>query len=131
MTEVILQPLKSFPVTVCGVTLYLSAYKTAGTCVLKEQCTADNLAAVTASFPKGTRLTMEGKLAPAQDAAAVTAALAKQLNDGTQEDVTVRGLVFSQARLCGYTVSENRTDTAVTLVFYTAASPTLAQEDDA
>ena len=127
MTEVILQPLKSFPVRVCGVTLYLSAYKTVGACVLKEQCTADNLAAVTASFPKGTRLTMEGKLAPKQDAAAVTAALAKQLNDAVQEDVAVRGLVFPQARLCGYTVSENQTDTAVTLMFYTADAPELAE----
>lgn len=128
MTEMILQPLKCCPVEIGGVKLYLSGWKTAGVRVLKEQCTAGNAAAVTASYPKGTRLTMEGKLAPAQDAAMVTAALAKRLNDDTQEDVTVQGLVFPAARLCAYTVTEGRGVSEVTLQFYTEQIPAMAEE---
>lgn len=129
MTEVILQPPKGFPVTVGGIALYLSSYKIVGVCVLREQCTADNLAGVTASYPKGTRLTMQGRLAPSEDPSAVTAALAQRLADGTLEDVRVKGLVLAQARLCGYTVTEGQNVPEVTLLFYTAQTPALAEGD--
>ncbi len=128
MTEVILQPPKGFPVTVGGITLYLSSYKIVGVCVLKEQCTADNLAGVTASYPKGTRLTMQGKLAPSENSSAVTAVLAQRLADGSLEDVNVQGLVFTQARLCGYTITEGQSAPEVILQFYTAKTPTLAED---
>lgn len=129
MTELMLHPVKGYPVTAGGTVLYLSAWKTAGTCVIRERCTAAGSAGVTASFPKGTRLTMEGKLAPTENAALVTAALAKRLHDGTQEDVTVEGIVFPQARLCGYTVSAGQQETELILVFYTAQPPVEVTDD--
>lgn len=123
MTELKLRPIRRFPVTIGGITLYLSSCRTVGASVLREQCTADNTAAVTASYPKGTRVTLEGWLAPMQDAAAVIAALAARLSDASEEDVTVCGLCFQSARLCGYSVNENQEHTAVTLTFYTLLAP--------
>lgn len=130
MTELKLRPIRRFPVTIGGITLYLSSCRTVGVSVLREQCTADNLAAVTASYPKGTRVTLEGWLAPAQDAQAVIAALAARLFDASEEDVTVRGLCFQNARLCGYTVNENQEHTAVTLTLYTPLAPVLAEVEE-
>ena len=123
MTELKLRPIRRFPVTVGGITLYLSSCRTVGTSVLREQCTADNTAAVTASCPKGTRVTLEGWLAPAQDAQTVIAALAARLFDVSEEDMTVCGLCFQNARLCAYTVNENQEHTAVTLTFYSPLAP--------
>lgn len=127
MTEVFLQPPKGYPVTVGGITLYLAAYKTVGACLIREQGTADGVTEIAALYPKGTRLTLEGTLPPQADAAAVTAALAKRMQDGTQEDVTVQGLVYAAARLCGYTVSEGQENAKVTLQFYTVQAPALAE----
>lgn len=130
MTELKLRPIRRFPVTIGGITLYLSSCRTVGVSVIREQCTADNTAAVTASYPKGTRVTLEGWLAPAQDAQAVIAALAARLFDASEEDVTVRGLCFQKARLCGYTVNENQEHTAVTLTLYTPLAPVLAEVEE-
>ncbi len=127
MTEVLTQPVKGYPVTVGGITLYLSGYKTVGACLIREQGTADGITEIAALYPKGTRLTMEGTLPPQEDAAAVTAALAQRLQDGTQEMVTVQGLVYAAARLCGYTVAEGQEAARVTLQFYTAQMPVLAE----
>lgn len=123
MTAVMLHPVVSHPVTVGDVTLYLSGWKCTGAAVIREQCTADGTAGVTAGYPKGTRLSMEGKLPPAADAAAVTAALAKRLHDGTRENITVGGLCFADARLCGYTVQAGRGAADVTLLFYAPDAP--------
>ncbi len=130
MTELKLRSLRRFPVTIGGITICLSSCRTVGVCVLREQCMADNTAAVTAAYPKGTRVTLEGWLAPAQDTAAVTAALAQRLFDGTQEDVSVCGLLFQGARLCSYAVHENQEHTAVTLTFYTASSPAKTEVEE-
>lgn len=123
MTAVMLHPVVSHPVTVGDVTLYLSGWKCTGAAVIREQCTADGTAGVTAGYPKGTRLSMEGKLPSAADAAAVTAALAKRLHDGTTENITVGGLCFADARLCGYTVQAGRGAADVTLLFYAPDAP--------
>lgn len=131
MTETILQPVKGYPVTAGGLQLYLRSWKTVGACVLREQCTADGTAGVTASFPKGTRLSLEGKLAPCEDTSAVTAALAQRLYDGTEEDVLVEGLCFSAARLCAYTVGAGQGAAEVTLQFYTASPPAAVGSEDA
>lgn len=128
MTKMILQPVKCYPVAVGGVRLYLSAWKTSGVRVLKEEYTSGGAAGVTASYPKGTRLTLEGKLAPMQDTAAVTAELAGRLAAGTQEEITVHGLCFSGARLCAYTVTEGQGAAEVMLQFHTASCPVLTQE---
>lgn len=131
MTAVMLHPVLSHPVTVGDVTLYLSGWKCTGAAVIREQCTADGTAGVTAGYPKGTRLSMEGKLPPAADAAAVTAALAKRLHDGTMETITVGGLCFADARLCGYTVQAGRGAADVTLLFYAADAPEREAAGDA
>lgn len=130
MTELQLRSLRRFPVTIGGITLCMSSCRTVGVSVIREQCTADNLAAVTASYPKGTRVTLEGWLAPAQDVQAVIAALAARLFDAVEEDVTVRGLCFQNARLCAYTVNENQEHTAVTLTFYSPLAPVLAEVEE-
>ncbi len=131
MTAVMLHPVVSHPVRVGDVTLYLSGWKCVGAAVIREQCTADGTAGVTASYPKGTRLSMEGKLPPAADAAAVTAALAKRLHDGTMENITVGGLCFADARLCGYTVQAGQGTADVTLLFYAPDAPEKEAAEDA
>lgn len=131
MTELTLRTMRRFPVTVGGITLLLSSCKTVGAMVLREQCTADHTAAVTASYPKGTRITLEGWLAPAQDVSAVIAALAARLSEESTEDVTVRGLCYRSARLCGYTLHETQEHTAVTLVLYTPLAPVCAEVEEA
>lgn len=129
MTETILQPMQCCPVEIGGVKLYLSGWKTTGVRMLKEQCTFGNAAAVTASYSKGTRLTMEGRISPKQDAALVTAALAKRLYDGTQEDVQVQGLVFPASQLCAYTLTQKDNTAELTLQFCTSEVPVMAQEE--
>ncbi len=127
MTEVILQPMQCCPVEIGGVRLYLSKWKMTGVRVLREQCHSGNAAAVTASYPKGTRLTMEGKLAPRQGAASVTAALAKRLSEGTKEDVQVQGLTFPAAVLCAYTLTQDGSAVEVMLQFYTEQVPMMTE----
>lgn len=105
------------------VTLCLQAYEVKGQTVLTERVTADNLPAVTASYPKGTRLTLRGGISALEDAAAVTAVLAQYLQEGTVQDITVGTLQFPAARLVGYAVSEADGDAQVQLQFYCAAVP--------
>ncbi len=131
MMEVILQAVRSYPVEIGGVVLHLSAWKAVGMQVLSEQGTAAGETILTASHPRGTRLTLEGKLAPAQDAGVVTAVLAAQLQSGVQEDVQLRGLVFPAARLCGYTISEAQGAAELTLQLYTLQCPVRAEEGTA
>ncbi len=105
------------------VTLCLQAYEVKGQTVLTERVTADNLPAVTASYPKGTRLTLRGGLSASEDTAAVTAVLAQYLQEGTVQDIFIGALQFPAARLVGYAVSETDGDTQAQLQFYCAAIP--------
>ncbi|MBE6849617.1 MAG: hypothetical protein E7502_06935 [Ruminococcus sp.] len=125
MTTLHLQPVRSYPVQIGNVTLYLSGWKLQGVRVLREDCTANGTAGVTASYPKGARLTLTGKLA--QDAAPVTATLAEYLASGTQLDITVQGLCVPAARLCQYAVTQGQDAADVTLQLHTTAQPVMQE----
>lgn len=129
MSQVFLRAKKCYPVQFGEISLCMASCKVVGACVLTERATASNHAAVTASWPKGTRLTLQGKLAPEQSVSGVIAVLAQYLQDGTGQDVTVDGLVFADARLTAYTVSDGQETAEVMLQLYTAAVPVLAGSD--
>ncbi len=112
-----------YPVQFGEVSLVLYAYEVQGRTELTERVTADSLPAVTASFPKGTRLTLRGSLPAAADAAAVTAVLAQYLQAGTAQDILLGTLRFASARLCGYTVSGENGTVKAQLQFYCPSVP--------
>ena len=58
-----LKGLQDFAVTVGTVTLHLDEYCITGGALLRESGNAEGSAAVTALYPKGTRLKLKGKLA--------------------------------------------------------------------
>ncbi len=125
MSGVVIYARKGYPAAFGTVQLTLQAYEVKGSCVLTERGTADGLPALTASYSRGTRLTLRGSLSPVQSAAEVTAALAKELRDGTARNMTVEGLVFFGARLCAYQVSDEGERARAELQFYTASVPVM------
>lgn len=109
-----------YTVTFGDVTLHLSDYQLTGGCLLREQGTSGGTAAVTALYPKGTRIALTGRLVPTQELLSQTGtALDAALRSGTEVSVTLGSLVCKNLRLIGYTLKPGETAAEVKLVFYT------------
>jgi hypothetical protein len=130
MSSISLHSLQSYPVTVNGLTLLLSGWQAVGSCVLREEGTAEGNAALTSAYPKGTRLTLRGKLTPVTTGVRAAAAFAEMLQNGTVQDVTVQTLCFPAARLCGYTVREEQELPEAVLVFFVSDTPVLTEKGE-
>ena len=125
-----LRSTQDFAVTFGTLTLHLSEYQITGGCLLREQGTADGDAAVSAFYPKGTRITLKGKLAPPYtETAAVSAALDAAVRSGITRTVYLNTLRCQGMRLIGYTVGLRDITAEVTLVFLTQ-TPLDTGEDD-
>ena len=62
--NLVLQSLRSFPVTIGELTLYLSEYQISETATLKESGTAGGSLVLSGCWPKGSRISLKGKLSP-------------------------------------------------------------------
>lgn len=115
-----LQGNSRFDVVFGTIVLHMQEYQITGGCLLHEQGTAEGDAAVTAVYPKGTRIILKGKVASwVPEPAAVGAALDAAVRSGLPRDVTLGTLVCSDLRLIGYTLGLHDVVSEVTLVFYT------------
>lgn len=120
---------KSIPLTFGELTIYLGDYAVTGVRQLVEAGTTEGSPAVTASWQKGTRITLTGTLPPDMAESRAAAALSQALRDGTAHNMAVDGIKIPAAVLCQYALKTGRTGTAVTLVLYTRGL--LAQEEAA
>lgn len=115
-----LKGLQDFAVTVGTVTLHLDEYCITGGALLRESGNAEGSAAVTALYPKGTRLKLKGKLAPPlSNFAAAGEALDAMLRGGTQVNVRLGFLLARGVRLIGFTLEQKETAADVMLLLYT------------
>lgn len=113
------EALQSYDVLVDGVLLHLSEYKLVGGCLVQEQGTAAGKGTVAACFPKGTRLTLRGRLAPSTDMAAAAAALDMVMRSGVTRILHVGNLVYDEARLIGYSFGGGIQAPEAVLLFHT------------
>ncbi len=122
--SVAVEMLHSYDVLVGTVLLHLSDYKLVGGCLVQEQGTADGMGVVTACFPKGTRLTLKGRLAPSTDMAEAAAALDMAMRSGAVSTLKVGKLVYDSARLIGYSFSGGVQAPEAVLLFHTTEALT-------
>ncbi|MBR1555903.1 MAG: hypothetical protein IJ644_11015 [Oscillospiraceae bacterium] len=121
----IIQNLKQFPVTFGTLTLYLSGYQLSGSSTLKETGASDGSSVLAGYWPQGIRLKLKGKLAPDVTPEQTVYALSQNLL--SQRTLTLGTLSFQNARLCGYTVSDQQDTPELLLLFYCPENPTLIQ----
>lgn len=111
-----IRDVQDYTLTVGGVELHMSEYKIAGSCVLSEQGTASGEAAVSACFPKGTVITLKGRLIGQLAETAVQ--LDKVLHSGEELVLHLGEIICRHARLIRYTFGEGRELPELMLVFY-------------
>lgn len=115
-----LEQMPDLEVTFGTLTLHLSEYRIVGGCLVHEQGTSAGAAAVSAVYPKGTRITLKGRIAvPEPNFAEAGAALDAAVRSGIGRTVTLGTLVCADMRLIGYTLAPMGTAAEVALVFYT------------
>lgn len=114
--RVLLRDVQDYTVTLGELVLHMEEYRIAGSCALSEQGTAAGTAAVSACFPKGTRITLKGRIAERLAEAAVQ--LDRVLHSGEAVRLHLGEIVCQNARLIGYTFGEGQEFPALTLVFY-------------
>ena len=123
--------IQDLQVTFGTLTLHLQEYQITGGCLLREQGTSAGDAAVSAVYPKGTRIALKGKLAPpAADFAAVGAALDAAVRSGATRTVYLGDLRCQGMRLIGYTLGLRDITAEVTLVFYTQTALDMDDDDE-
>ena len=117
-----LEGVQDIAVTVGELTLHLSEYRITGGCLVREQGNAEGTASVAVLYPKGTRITLKGKVAPPlENYAAVGAALDAVLRGGDQMTLRMGFLTARKAMLIGYTMEQGAFPLELTLVFFTAS----------
>jgi hypothetical protein len=121
----IIQKLKDFPVTIGTVTLHLSGCQISGSSTLKESGTADGDFILSGYWKQGSRLKLKGRLSPADSPEQILIQLVTNL---LQKRTLILGnLSFTNAMLCGYTLSEQQDIPEVSLLFYCPDTPTLIE----
>ncbi len=115
---------RDIPVTLGTLVLHLTGYRLSGSSILHEDGTADGTSAVTAAYPRGTRMTLRGQLSPLVDTAAAAVALDTLLRAQTASDLTVGGLCLPGARVLAYTLEADAGAPVLSVVFLTAAALT-------
>ena len=120
-----LRQMQDIPLLVNDILLRLTDYAITGGCLVREAGTAEGTAVVTACYPKGTRLTLKGRLTDMNtDTAKTAAALDDILHSGSACKVTIGALQCSELRLVGYALSGGEDFPVLKLVFYTQAALT-------
>lgn len=120
--KITVREMQSYPVQIGELTVYLSEYQIVGGCGISEQGTADGSGTVTAAFPKGTRLTLRGKLAPSSDMAAIIAAVDAAMRGGTTLPLHIKEIRCDAVRLIGFTLKEGQEFPELTLLCYTQSA---------
>ena len=123
----VIQNLKHFPVTFGTLTVYLSGYQLSGSSTLKETGASDGSAVLAGYWPHGSRLKLKGKLPPDITPEQVIYALSQNLL--TAQNLVLGNLTFQNARLCGYTVSDQQDTPEILLLFYCPQTPSLTEEE--
>ena len=121
----IIQNLKSFPVTIGTLTVYLSGCQISGSSTIKESGTADGSFVVSGYWQQGSRLKLKGKLAPSVAPEQVIIQIFQNMMQ--KRTLLLNTLSFTNAMLCGYTLSEQEDTPELTLLFYCPDTPTLIE----
>lgn len=119
----IIQNLKQFPVTFGTLTLYLSEYQLSGNSTLTETGASDGSAVLAGYWLHGIRLKLKGKLPP--DISPEQAVYTLSQNLLAEQTLTLGTLSFQNARLSGYTVSEQQDTPEILLLFYCPKKPSV------
>jgi len=123
----LIQNLKYFPVTLDTLTICLSDCQISGSSTLKETCAADGSTVLTGIWKQGSRIKLKGRLSP--DISPEQVLLHLTQNMLVSQTFTLGSLSFSNARLCGYTLSEQQNTPELSLLFYCPQNPQLIQEE--
>lgn len=118
-----------FPIQIGELLIYLSDYQISESSSLKESGTADGNVILTSCFEMGIRLKLKGKLAPAHTPEQVISTLSGNML--CSQDLYIRDLIYPDAMLCGFTVSENSEMPDISLIFYCHQKPVLPEVNDA
>ena len=118
-----LEGVQDIAVTVGEIVLHLSEYHITGGCLVREQGNAEGTASVAVLYPKGTRITLKGKVTPPlEHFASVGAALDGVLRGGDQVVLHMGFLTARNAMLIGYTMEQGAFPMELTLVFFTTSA---------
>ncbi|MDE6657188.1 MAG: hypothetical protein K2J88_01220 [Oscillospiraceae bacterium] len=123
----VMQNLKKFPVQIGDLLIDLSGYQISQSSSLKESGTTDGSNLLTACWEMGIRIKLKGKIVPSQTPEQVIYALSQAML--ISQNFAIRDLLFSNAMLCGYTITENQEIPEISLLFYTNQKPVLMQDD--
>ncbi len=121
--------MKQYDLILGEVVLHLAEYRLTGSCGVREQGTALGTGAVTACWAKCTRLVLKGKLSETADIAETAAALDAALRSGLTRGIRLGRLLYTDARLIGYSLGEGDGVPEITLMLMTNTA--LRTEEDA
>lgn len=121
----LIQQLKSFPVTLGELTIYLSGFQLSGSSTLRESGTADGSLVLSGCYEQGIRLKLKGKLSPDIPPEEVIQAFTQNML--IAQSLTLGKLIFQNAMLSGYTLTAQQDVPEIQLLFYCPEKP--VQED--
>ena len=125
----VVQNLKTFPVILGNITIYLSGCQLSASSTLKEAGTADGSCVLTGYWPQGCRIKLNGRLTPDVQPETVIYQLTQMML--LKQTVTLGKLSYTNAMLCGYTLSEKQDVPELSILFYCPDNPVLIQEVNA
>lgn len=121
----VIQNLKTFPIVLGNVTIYLSGCQFSASSTLKETGTADGSFVLAGYWKQGCRIKLTGKLPPDISPEQVIYQLTQIMH--VKQTVTLGKLSYTNAMLCGYTLTEKQDVPELSVLFYCPENPTLIQ----
>jgi len=122
----VVQNLKAFPVILGNFTVCLSGCQLSASSTLKESGTADGSFVLSGYWKQGFRLKLTGKLPPDIPPEQVIFQLSQIML--VKQTVTLGKLSYTNAMLCGYTLSEKQDIPELSVLFYCPDAPALIEE---
>ena len=122
-----IQQVKSFPVTIGTITLYLSAYQISGGCQFREQGTADGSTAIASLWSKGSQISLQGRLMGNPENAIVSLDALARSRVGIP--LQIGAVSCTNAKLIQYSVEENQTAIEISVTFY-SPSPLVNENEE-
>ncbi len=108
--------------------LHFSQYKLTGSCIVREQGTASGSSAVAAVYPKGSRMTLRGRLAPGVSVSMTGQTLCGMMRAGATVPAVIDNMVLPSARLIAFSIEDTQPAPEITVVLFTEDAVT--REED-
>lgn len=121
----VVQNVKAFPVILGNVTIYLSSCQFSASSTLKEAGTADGSFVLAGYWKQGCRIKLNGKLTPDIQPEQAMFLLTNMMH--VKQTVTLGKLSYTNAMLCGYTLTEKQDIPELSIIFYCPDNPTFIQ----